>query len=651
MLTRRRRRTVDALQSLLTRCPAVEAMQQGQHVKRLVVGGQEWEGRATFVHYIPAVGGPLGVLRWADEGGGESGGVTLHTVTDVYGGKGYPGLPPLDVDDASCVSIIGRDGAALHLVCEGEERRRVWIDGIRELFDAVKRVGKTKETDDERRTREEGEEQQRRAAGAPTEVAANGTGYHVPEGSEREMVLHTDDSALSSAVASAMSAASAASHPSAPPHPPLSILPSIDSMAADLSVDGGFTYEVDDATAQAEVTSDARSSYTLQLERDDVDAPLSSTEQVSDALAVGESYRYLTADEPSRSAAEEAPTPPSETSTTSPTSASSSSSTSSAPPHPAVAALIAGFTFTAYTLTTCAPLHIHLDPDEGKLGTLLYSSPPTSLPTSSPHLPLPVSTLCDVFVGKQSAELRGPLALPTPPTLCFTIASREVRVHLSARREEDRATFLEGVKQLFLGQGKKVRGEEGGGWRGRHAAHHWAGAQRHPQPTAAAAVSARCCHPHRGPRRRCCVPPHRHRPSQALVPSCSVHLPCTCGPCCCRTPQPSRPPPPTPPACPTPRSPPPCVTRRWCRWTTRAPLSTTSSPPPPSSTPSAPAPSSPASSAPPPSPPSSSPSSSSTPPPPPASAPSTGATPPSPTPWSTASPSPSTASRTSSRAR
>ena len=426
---KKRMSAVEQLQVMLLRSPLVATMQQGQHLRRLTP--HTFTPIPSFVHYIPSSGGPLGSLVWTDDARVlEATPVVtevvstlpLHTVSDVWGGKGYEGMAGLPWDDTACVTVVGKEGQALHLVCDSEDRRKVWIDGIREVFDTVKRLGKVKETAEEARVR--GEEERRREEEAAVErdkrVAAKGV-EHVPEGTDREMVVHMDDSTLSASITA-----------SGPPSP----LPSIDAQGVDAHVDGGFTYEVDDVIAQAETSV----SYSHHLPADGDDPPLSTPSAVANALNAGQVYSYDSPDDPNQ--------PPPE-----PTHLRTLPSAS--PMHPSIIALVSGFTFTVYTLTTSAALHLHYTPDEGKLGALLYSTPP-----SSPPLTLPVSTLCDVFVGKQSAELRAPLASPADPACCFTIASKEAALHLCAQTEGERSLFLEGIKQLFLCQGKQVRGKK-----------------------------------------------------------------------------------------------------------------------------------------------------------------------------------------------
>ena len=462
VLSERKKRmsAVDTLQSLLVRSPAISFMQQGQHLRRLLA--HSFVAVPSFVHYIASAGGPLGGLVWNDDSRAVEGGVLtevvnvlpLHTVSDVWGGKGYEGMAATEWEDAHCVTVVGKEGQVLHLVCDSEDKRRVWLDGIREVFEAVRKVGKTKETPDERQRRLDDEaRKEAEAAAARDEAAAAVRGDHVAEGTEREMVLHTDDSTLTTDVTSLVAAT---------PPPAATEMSEVSLSAAEMDVsdvhaDGGFTYEVDESVARAEGRDDAAQdrAYSNAV-ADGVDPPLSTAESVADALAAGESYRYVSAEdnsaENSRNITYDAPE---KASTAALPSTDTSSSTLSGRAHPAIQALVTGFSFISYTTTTATALHLHYSPDEGKLGTLYYSSPP-----SSPALPLPVSTLCDVFVGKQSPELRSAMALAADSARCVTIASRETALHLCAESEEEKALFLEGVKQIFLCQGKQVRGKK-----------------------------------------------------------------------------------------------------------------------------------------------------------------------------------------------
>ena len=436
---KKRMSAVDTLQSTLSRSQLVSAMQQGQHVTRLLP--DSLLPVASFLHFLPSHS-KLGSLHWTDDpasaaAAGAAGTeadntLPLHLIADVYGGRSGMDSEPEATEaytEECCMSVVGRDRhRALHLVCENEARRGVWLDGIREVYDIVRRMGKAKETEDERRQREEAEAEANRAQSAATAAA-------LLQQSE-QMLLHMDNSSLSSAVS-----ADIASMPS---------LPSVSQLLptdGDVQVDGGFSYDVEDSVRLDGDESEQRETSVL---------PLSSVRAAENALVAGDSYRYLTADEPSTSYDEQ-----SITRTSSATVDLSGEDDVVFSSHPAVLALTSGFTFVSYSLSSVCSVQIQYDPSVGKLGALHYTltSEDGSQPTARS---LAVSAVCDVFVGKQSAELRSHLACHVDAVCCFTIASRDVALHLQAASEEERGLFLDGVKQLFLGQGKRVQGRRVG---------------------------------------------------------------------------------------------------------------------------------------------------------------------------------------------
>ena len=454
--TKKRRSLLDVLHSALNASPAIRLMQQGQHVQHLLPP-HPLKPVPSFLHYI-ATHSKVGSLVWNDDSRtvdqlerlqDVESELPLSEVTDVWAGKGG-GADGAEWEDGRVMSIARRGAGVLHFVCESEERRRVWLDGMQEVFAIVARMGKKKQTDEERR---EQEDKQRAERGEEKTAEPAVT---VAEGSDREVVMHVDDTPRLAEVMPPSEAVDPIRQP----------LPSMASLVVedDGTVVGGYTYEVDEA-----VVAEEKQATTDQHQRhhsaDDTDyPPLSSARAAADALTSGSSFRYLTEDESSSSYQRTALFAINNgRQSTSPTSFNTASNfaslTSSLPPHPAILALLAGFSFTSYTTTTSSTVYITYDQQEGRLGTLYYTSTPPSTPNPAPPSPLPVSALCDVFVGKQSAELQSAIAAEAQASCCFTIASSSAALHLCASSESEKNLFLDAIKQLFLSQGKQVKRE------------------------------------------------------------------------------------------------------------------------------------------------------------------------------------------------
>ena len=454
--TKKRRSALDVLHSALNASPVIRLMQQGQHVQHLLPP-LPLQPVTSFLHYIPSHS-KVGSLVWTDDAHAveqlerlqdvESE-LPLSEVTDVWAGKAG-GADGAEWEEGRVMSVARRGGTVLHVVCESEEKRRVWLDGMQEVFAIVARMGKNKVSEAERTERDDRQEDGREEE-KTTEPAVVAV-----EGSEREVVVHVDDSPGLADVLPAPDVVDIIALP----------LPSMDALAVDddTTVVGGYTYEVDEAVLAEEKQANDQQHQRHQQPQyaTDIDyPPLSSAQAAADALTAGNSYRYLTEEESGSSyqyTAEDINNSSNQpASPITPTASADPASSFSPVSHPAVLALLNGFSFTSYTTTTSTTVYLSYNQHEGRLGTLYYTDAPPTTGNSTVPSPLPVSSLCDVFVGKQSAELRSAIAAEAQAGCCFTIASASVALHLSASSESDKNTFLEAIKQLFLSQGKQVK--------------------------------------------------------------------------------------------------------------------------------------------------------------------------------------------------
>ena len=457
--TKKRRSAVDVLHSALNASPAIRLMQQGQHVQHLLPP-HPLQPVASFLHYIPNRS-KVGSLVWNDDARAVEqlerlqdvdSELPLSDVTDVWAGKGG-GADGSEWEDGRVMSVARRDGGVLHVVCETEERRRVWLDGLQAVFAIVARMGKTKPTEDERKEQDERQKEEREEEKTAEPAATTA------EGSDREVVVHVDSSPQLASVLPVPSAVDVIALP----------LPSMAALAVDedATVVGGYTYEVDEAiVAEEKQATDGQLRKQQHQHGTDHNYPhLSSTQAAADALTAGHSYQYVADEDSSRSyqyhgddsGSNEQQQQPASPITS--TAASDLAASPVLPSHPAILALLSGFAFTSYTTTTATTVYVTYHQHDGRLGTLYYSATPPNQASPATGSPLPVASLCDVFVGKQSAELRSAIAADALASCCFTIASTSAALHLCASSESDKNTFLDGIKQLFLSQGKQVKSQ------------------------------------------------------------------------------------------------------------------------------------------------------------------------------------------------
>jgi len=91
---------------------------------------------------------------------------------------------------------------------------------------------------------------------------------------------------------------------------------------------------------------------------------------------------------------------------------------------------------------------------DSKLGTLYWCDVGTK--QKVPGQSLPLHRVSDVNSGKQAVEMQSVEASPYPPHCCFSIIAKEKAIHLIAPSEAVRATWVQGIWDVFANGGKKV---------------------------------------------------------------------------------------------------------------------------------------------------------------------------------------------------
>lgn len=117
---------------------------------------------------------------------------------------------------------------------------------------------------------------------------------------------------------------------------------------------------------------------------------------------------------------------------------------------PAILALISGFSFTSYTLTTSTPIQLHYSPNLGPLGSPTYSSP-----LSSPPHTIPINSLTDVYLDNCLPEFCTPLTANCPASHCCSLRLGKLMLHLKAESAEERIAFLDGLRLIVQSCGAK----------------------------------------------------------------------------------------------------------------------------------------------------------------------------------------------------
>ena len=101
---------------------------------------------------------------------------------------------------------------------------------------------------------------------------------------------------------------------------------------------------------------------------------------------------------------------------------------------------------------------VWLAPEDGKSGTLYWSSDGQRERSSERSLPL--HRVSDVFMGKQTPELKSEQARDITTNRCFSILTRDRGLHLAAADEQQRGDWLSAIKSVFVESGKRVDDEK-----------------------------------------------------------------------------------------------------------------------------------------------------------------------------------------------
>lgn len=123
-----------------------------------------------------------------------------------------------------------------------------------------------------------------------------------------------------------------------------------------------------------------------------------------------------------------------------------------------VAAMVTGDVFTAFLgkeNTVAKPIVLFLDRSQAKLGTLFWNED-TSSREQNAERALVLHRISDVYLGKQSPELKSPAAASAAANTCFAIITKDRSLHLQAKSEAQRTQWLNSIKYIFSSAGKKV---------------------------------------------------------------------------------------------------------------------------------------------------------------------------------------------------
>ena len=118
-----------------------------------------------------------------------------------------------------------------------------------------------------------------------------------------------------------------------------------------------------------------------------------------------------------------------------------------------------GHQFTAFVglnPTQVQRVYVWYDSKDGKLGTLYWNDSVDGLKTKVPDCSIPFHRITDVFMGKQSLELKSPEAASYESNHCFSVVGKERSLQLAAESAAVRLDFLSNIKQIFLTSGRRV---------------------------------------------------------------------------------------------------------------------------------------------------------------------------------------------------
>ena len=112
--------------------------------------------------------------------------------------------------------------------------------------------------------------------------------------------------------------------------------------------------------------------------------------------------------------------------------------------------------FVGLNPTAVQRVFVWYDSKEGKLGTLYWNDSAEGLKNRQPDCSIPFHRITDVFMGKQSAELKSPEAATYESNHCFSVVGKERSLQLAAESASVRLDFLSNIKQIFLTSGRRV---------------------------------------------------------------------------------------------------------------------------------------------------------------------------------------------------
>ena len=394
--------------------PATDARTEEKDVQNggTVNGGVgSMEKREVFVWY-ESTDSKLGTLYWCDVGSkqrvpGQS--LQLHRISDVYLGKQAAEMKSAEASpypSHCCFSIIAKD-KSIHLIAPSEAVRTTWLAGIK---DAFANVGKkaTDARDSKDRSKPSSADRSR------------------PASIERARTSTTASAASTATTAAAVPAASvvpiAVLAPAPTPvsqavRPQLAVVPPVVQDNVEPASDVFFSPRPDPEP----VVAPADRPNLLLQPRSALLSPTTSAAIATIHSQMGELQ------------------PKSKTSL-----------------------LEHGHTFIAFvgtSPTVVKHMFVWYDDREGKLGTLYWneqSDASVGVKNKTLDQSIPFHRISDVFMGKQTAELRSAQADSYSSQQCFSVVSRDKSLHLAAQSEAVRIEFLSNIKQIFLTAGKRV---------------------------------------------------------------------------------------------------------------------------------------------------------------------------------------------------
>ena len=96
--------------------------------------------------------------------------------------------------------------------------------------------------------------------------------------------------------------------------------------------------------------------------------------------------------------------------------------------------------------------------EDGKSGTLYWSADGER--EKSLERSIPLHRVSDVFMGKQTPELKSETAKDIAHSRCFSVLTKDRGLHLAAADEQQRGDWLSAIKSVFIESGKRVDDEK-----------------------------------------------------------------------------------------------------------------------------------------------------------------------------------------------